>query len=252
MQPCLPKRVRSVTCIKSRIGLRGRGWANYVCIFTAAVMLAAGACSRSEQTNVTAAPPTDQAAAPADSQTPPTEPETPAMADPRTHALTAEQVSQLTITPIATLDGDPSSLASFDGKALLLVNVASKCGLTPQYAKLEALQKQYADRGLTVVGFPCNQFGGQEPGTAEEIRTFCATNYGITFPMMEKVEVNGDGRHPIYTVLTSYPDIEGQAGDVKWNFEKFIVSADRTKISRFRPQTEPDDADLIEVLEASF
>ncbi len=166
--------------------------------------------------------------------------------------LRPEHALQLTEARIATLGGDVSSLATFAGKALLLVNVASRCGLTPQYAKLEALQKEYGKRGFTVVGFPCNQFGGQEPGTAVEIKTFCATNYGISFPLMEKIVVNGEGRHPIYTILTSYADAEGQAGDIKWNFEKFLLSTDRTKITRFRPRTEPDDARLIEALEASL
>ena len=166
--------------------------------------------------------------------------------------LRPEHALQLAEARIATLDGDASSLATFTGKALLLVNVASRCGLTPQYAKLEALQKEYGKRGFTVVGFPCNQFGGQEPATAAQIKTFCSTNYGISFPLMEKIAVNGEGRHPIYTILTSYADAEGEAGDIKWNFEKFLLSADRTKITRFRPRTEPDDAQLIEALQASL
>src|SRR5580700_1742848 len=118
--------------------------------------------------------------------------------------------------PIATLDGSPSSLAPYQGKTLLLVNVASKCGLTPQYSGLENLQKAYGDKGFSVLGFPCNQFMGQEPGTAEEIQSFCSTTYGVTFPLYEKIDVNGEARHPIYTELTAVPDAEGKAGDITW------------------------------------
>src|SRR6204780_4831154 len=126
--------------------------------------------------------------------------------------------------PLHTLDGEASSLAPFAGKTVLIVNVASKCGLTPQYEGLEQLQKTYEDRGFSVVGFPSNQFGGQEPGTADEIQTFCSTTYGVTFPLTEKVDVNGQRRHPLYDLLTATPDAEGQAGDIQWNFEKFLVS----------------------------
>jgi glutathione peroxidase len=153
-------------------------------------------------------------------------------------------------TPIATLAGEPSSLASHEGKTLLLVNVASKCGLTPQYAGLEELQKKYSDRGFTVLGFPCNQFLGQEPGTPEEIQTFCSTTYGVTFPMYEKIEVNGDDRHPLYAQLVGVADADGEAGDVKWNFEKFLVSPIGEVVGRFRPQVEPDDPDLVAAIEA--
>src|SRR5436853_496069 len=128
--------------------------------------------------------------------------------------------------PVKTLQGEPSTLGEHKGKAMLLVNVASKCGLTPQYTALEELQKTYADRGFSVVGFPCNQFGGQEPGTAEEIETFCSTTYGVTFPMMEKIDVNGENRHPIYTELTEVADAEGHSGDIRWNFEKFLIAPD--------------------------
>ena len=130
------------------------------------------------------------------------------------------------------------------------MNVASRCGLTPQYAKLEALHEQLSPRGFTVVGLPCNQFGGQEPGTAEEIETFCSTTYGVTFPMTGKVEVNGDGRDPIYAQLTQASDADGAAGDVQWNFEKFLVDADGAVVGRFRPQTEPDDPGLTAAVEA--
>ena len=155
-------------------------------------------------------------------------------------------------TPIKTLDGKSTTLAAYKGKALMLVNVASKCGNTPQYATLEALQKKYAAKGFTVIGFPCNQFGGQEPGTAQEIQTFCATNYGITFPIMEKIEVNGDTRNDIYKALTPIKDSEGYTGDIRWNFEKFVVSADGTQITRFKPKQKPDDPAVIAAVEAAL
>ena len=153
--------------------------------------------------------------------------------------------------PIHTLSGEHASLAEHEGKALLIVNVASKCGLTPQYAGLEDLQKRYADRGFTVLGFPCNQFLGQEPGTADEIETFCSTTYGVTFPMYEKIDVNGEDQHPIYAELTAVADADGAAGDVAWNFEKFLVSP-IGQITRFRPQVEPDDAELVAAIEATL
>jgi glutathione peroxidase len=154
--------------------------------------------------------------------------------------------------PLRTLQGKATSLADYKGKALLVVNVASQCGNTPQYATLEALQKKYEAEGFTVVGFPCNQFGGQEPGTAEEIAEFCATNYGITFPIMEKVEVNGPGRHDVYKALTPIADVSGHAGDIRWNFEKFVISADGTKITRFKPKTQPDDPTVIAAIESAL
>jgi glutathione peroxidase len=153
---------------------------------------------------------------------------------------------------VKTLQGEPTSLKAHAGKALLIVNVASKCGLTPQYRGLEELHEKYAARGFAVLGFPCNQFGGQEPGTAEQIETFCSTTYGVTFPMLEKVEVNGTSRHPIYTELTAVPDSSGKAGDIQWNFEKFLVSADGKSVQRFRPRTEPSDPALIAAIEASL
>jgi glutathione peroxidase len=152
--------------------------------------------------------------------------------------------------PIATLDGKPSSLAPFRGKALLLVNVASKCGLTPQYGGLERLHEKYEARGFSVIGFPCNQFGGQEPGSSEEIAQFCSTTYGVTFPMFEKIDVNGPNRHPIYDALTAVSDDEGQAGDIQWNFEKFLVAPGGEIVSRFRPMTEPGDPKLEGAIEA--
>jgi glutathione peroxidase len=153
---------------------------------------------------------------------------------------------------IKTLKGQATTLAAYKGKALMLVNVASQCGNTPQYATLEALQKKYGPKGFTVIGFPCNQFGQQEPGTAEEIQTFCATNYGITFPIMEKIEVNGPNRHDIYKSLTQIADAGGHAGDIRWNFEKFVVSADGTKITRFSPKQKPEDPAVIAAVEAAI
>jgi len=153
--------------------------------------------------------------------------------------------------PVHTLGGEESSLAPFAGKSVLVVNVASKCGLTPQYEGLEKLQKTYADQGFTVVGFPCNQFMGQEPGTAEEIQTFCSTTYGATFPMFEKIDVNGDERNPIYAELTQVADAEGYSGDVRWNFEKFLVSPDGS-VQRFAPQVTPEDPVLVAAIEASL
>src|ERR1700738_5133856 len=153
----------------------------------------------------------------------------------------------MTVTEIAltTLDGRPTSLADYSDDAVLVVNVASKCGLTPQYAALEQLARDYGDRGLTVLGVPCNQFMGQEPGTAEEIQTFCSTTYGVTFPLLEKTNVNGDDRHPLYTELTKAVDSDGKAGDIQWNFEKFLVAPDGEVVNRFRPRTEPDAPEVI-------
>ena len=154
--------------------------------------------------------------------------------------------------PVATLKGEPASLADQQGKALLIVNVASKCGLTPQYTGLEKLQETYGDRGFSVLGFPCNQFAGQEPGTADEIETFCSTTYGVTFPMYEKVEVNGPDRHPLYEQLTSVPDAEGKAGDISWNFEKFLISPEGEVVARFRPLVEPEAPELVSAIEAQL
>jgi glutathione peroxidase len=156
--------------------------------------------------------------------------------------------------PVKTLAGQDSSLGSLglDGKALLVVNVASRCGLTPQYTALERLQSEYGARGFSVVGFPCNQFGGQEPGSAEEIATFCSASYGVSFPLFEKIEVNGPGRHAIYASLTETPDAEGQAGDIQWNFEKFVVAPDGTVAARFRPRTTPDSPEVLAVIEANL
>ena len=154
--------------------------------------------------------------------------------------------------PVNTLSGQPGSLAGLSGKTLLVVNVASRCGLTPQYEGLERLHERFAGRGFSVVGFPCNQFGAQEPGTAAEIGEFCSTSYGVTFPMFEKIEVNGAGRHPIYAELTAVADADGQAGDIQWNFEKFLVGPDGAILRRFRPRTDPEDPALVTAIEQNL
>ncbi len=154
--------------------------------------------------------------------------------------------------PLRTLTGEPTTLEAHKGKVVLVVNVASKCGLTPQYAGLERLQQTYADRGFTVVGVPCNQFAGQEPGSAEEIGTFCSASYGVTFPLLEKIEVNGDHRHPLYDELTQVKDADGEAGDVQWNFEKFLVSGKGEVVGRFRPRTEPEATEVGAAIEAQL
>jgi glutathione peroxidase len=154
--------------------------------------------------------------------------------------------------PVKTLGGADSTLGTLAGKTLLVVNVASKCGLTPQYTALEELHKRLSNQGFSVVGFPCNQFGGQEPGTAEEIEQFCSTSYGVTFPIFEKIEVNGPGRHPVYDELAAVPDAVGAAGDIQWNFEKFVISPSGSVVARFRPRTVPDDPEVLAVIEANL
>ena len=162
-------------------------------------------------------------------------------------------MSDLADLPVTTLSGEPTTFGTLTaGKATLVVNVASKCGLTPQYTKLEALQEELAGRGFTVLGFPCNQFGGQEPGTAEQIAEFCSATYGVTFPLSDKIEVNGPGRDPIYAQLTDVNDAEGTAGDIQWNFEKFLISPDGSVVGRFRPRTEPDAPELRAAIEAAL
>jgi len=152
--------------------------------------------------------------------------------------------------PISTLSGDASSLKEYEGKTLLLVNVASQCGLTPQYTGLEELQKRYEARGFSVLGFPCNQFGAQEPGSSDEIATFCSTNYGVSFPLFEKIEVNGEHRHPIYAELEEVADVaDGHTGDIRWNFEKFLVGPDGGVVARFNPMVTPEDPALVEAIE---
>jgi glutathione peroxidase len=154
--------------------------------------------------------------------------------------------------PVKSLHGAPASLADYRGEALLIVNVASKCGNTPQYTQLEELQKKYEGRGFSVLGFPCNQFGGQEPGTADEIESFCSLNYGVTFPVFEKIDVNGPDRSPLYAELTELADASGKAGDVRWNFEKFLVSPGGKVVARFRPKVLPDAEEVVEAIEAQL
>jgi glutathione peroxidase len=154
--------------------------------------------------------------------------------------------------PINSLTGKPGQLAEQKGKVSLMVNVASKCGLTPQYEGLEKMYEQYRDRGFTVLGFPCNQFLEQEPGTADEIAEFCQVNYGVQFPMFEKIEVNGDAKHPLYEELEKTADAEGHDGDIRWNFEKFLVDADGNVIGRFAPQVEPNDPALVSAIESAL
>jgi glutathione peroxidase len=143
-------------------------------------------------------------------------------------------------------------LAAAEGKVTLVVNVASKCGLTPQYEQLEVLQKAYAEKGFTVLGVPCNQFMGQEPGSPEEIASFCSTTYGVTFPLTEKVDVNGDARHPLYEALTPVADAEGVNGDIRWNFEKFLVGRDGKIVARFSPMVLPDAPEVVAAIESAL
>jgi glutathione peroxidase len=153
--------------------------------------------------------------------------------------------------PIARLDGTPATIGELTGgRPALLVNVASRCGLTPQYAALEQLHETYADRGFTVVGLPCNQFQGQEPGSAEEIAEFCSATYGVTFPMTEKIDVNGGGRHPAYDELVHVADQDGRTGDVAWNFEKFLIDGSGAVVARFDPRMVPDDPRVTTAIES--
>lgn len=154
--------------------------------------------------------------------------------------------------PLNALDGSPDVLSKARGKTTLLVNVASKCGLTPQYTQLQELQDRYADRDFTVLGVPCNQFMEQEPGTAEDIAQFCSVNYGVTFPLAEKIDVNGEGRHPLYAQLTTTADAEGVDGDIRWNFEKFLISPQGEVVARFAPTVVPDAPEVIEAIEAQL
>ena len=153
---------------------------------------------------------------------------------------------------IGALTGGAADLGQYAGKAVLVVNVASKCGLTPQYNGLEKLQERYAERGFTVLGVPCNQFLGQEPGSAEEIAEFCSATYGVTFPLTEKVEVNGEGRHPLYERLVDFADAEGHTGDIRWNFEKFLIGRDGSVVARFSPQTEPESDEVVAAVEGAL
>ena len=153
---------------------------------------------------------------------------------------------------LSSLDGQPDVLAQVKDKVTLVVNVASKCGLTPQYEALEAMHKKYSARGFSVLGVPCNQFMGQEPGSADEIRTFCSSTYGVTFPLSEKIEVNGDGRHSLYRELTTHADADGVDGDIRWNFEKFLVNRQGEVVARFGPQVVPDADAVVSAIEAAL
>src|SRR3954469_4766313 len=160
-------------------------------------------------------------------------------------------MSDLLDVPVTTLSGEETTLGALaGGSAALVVNVASKCGLTPQYTQLEALHEEFGPRGFTVIGFPCNQFMGQEPGTAEEIASFCSATYGVTFPMPDRIEVKGDGAHRVYQRLTETPDVPGARGDVQWNFEKFLIAADGSVVARFRPKTQPDSPEVRTAIES--
>ena len=162
-------------------------------------------------------------------------------------AATAPAISKIALKDI---DGKDTTLKAYKGKVVLLVNVASKCGLTPQYKALEATYQKYKDQGFVIVGIPCNDFNGQEPGTADEIKTFCSTKYNVTFPLMAKVHVKGAEQHPLYAALTG----PGSAfpGDIEWNFGKFLVGRDGTVLKRFKPQTKPDAPEVIEAIEAAL
>jgi len=153
---------------------------------------------------------------------------------------------------VNTLRGEAATLGDYKGQALLIVNVASKCGLTPQYEGLERLHETYGPKGFSVLGFPCNQFAGQEPGTPEEIEEFCRNEYSVTFPLFEKIDVNGARRHPLYEQLVGTADAEGHTGDIRWNFEKFLVSRDGAVVSRFPPQVGPEDPAIVEQIEAAL
>ncbi|MEO6942991.1 MAG: glutathione peroxidase [Terrimesophilobacter sp.] len=150
--------------------------------------------------------------------------------------------------PLTTIDGKETNFNEFAGQVVLVVNVASRCGFTPQYAALEKLYEEYADRGFTVLGFPCNQFMFQEPGNSDDIKEFCSTNYGVTFPMFDKVYVDGGKQHPLYGKLTKAQDSSGSASKVKWNFEKFLISPGG-EVQRFRSAVTPDSPEIVEAIE---
>jgi glutathione peroxidase len=160
------------------------------------------------------------------------------------------QVRSIYEIELPRLDGKPARLSDYAGKVVLAVNVASKCGFTPQYAGLQALNDRYADRGFIVLGFPSNQFFNQEPGSAEQIQEFCSVNYGVTFPLFAKLDVKGAGQHPLYAILSEASDDDGKAGSVKWNFEKFLVGRDGHVVRRFRSKVVPEDPALIEAIES--
>jgi glutathione peroxidase len=164
--------------------------------------------------------------------------------------VTQTQAQSIHEIELPRLDGKPAKLSDYAGKVVLAVNVASKCGFTPQYAGLQALNDRYADRGFIVLGFPSNQFFNQEPGSAEQIQEFCSVNYGVTFPLFAKLDVKGSTQHPLYAILTEVPDDAGKAGKVAWNFEKFLVGRDGRVVRRFRSKVVPEDPKLIEAIES--
>ena len=164
-------------------------------------------------------------------------------------ALSAVAAEEVLKGEVKSLEGKEVDLSKYKGKVVMVVNVASKCGKTPQYEPLQALYEQYGDEGFVVLGFPCNQFGGQEPGTATTIRTFCTEKYGVTFPMFEKIAVNGDDTAPLYSKLKSF---DKDPGDVKWNFEKFLIGRDGDVVARFRTRVEPDDTQVVKTIEAEL
>jgi glutathione peroxidase len=164
--------------------------------------------------------------------------------------VTKTQARSIHEIELPRLDGKPAKLSDYAGKVVLAVNVASKCGFTPQYAGLQAINDRYADRGFIVLGFPSNQFFNQEPGSAEQIQEFCSLNYGVTFPLFAKLDVKGSTQHPLYAILTEVPDDAGKAGNVAWNFEKFLVGRDGRVVRRFRSKVVPEDSRLIEAIES--
>jgi glutathione peroxidase len=153
---------------------------------------------------------------------------------------------------VKSLGGEEVDLGAYRGKVVMMVNVASKCGLTPQYEQLQALHEKYGPKGLAILGFPCNQFGQQEPGTADEIKQFCKINYGVTFALFRKIEVNGDGAAPLYKHLTALETKPKGAGKISWNFEKFILDRNGQVVARFAPRTKPDDPEVLKVIEAEL
>jgi len=165
--------------------------------------------------------------------------------------MAPETSSSLTEIPFATADGGTATLHDYDGKVVMIVNLASKCGLTPQYEQLEQLQRTYEGRGFTVLGFPCNQFMGQEPGSIDEILEYCSTTWGVTFPVFDKVKVNGTNAAPLYKALKKAKDAEGRHGPIMWNFDKFVLTPGGA-VHRFRPQTKPDDPAIVKVIEESL
>jgi len=165
-------------------------------------------------------------------------------------AVYAQAADTIYSLPLKDIDGKSTSLKDYEGKVLLIVNVASKCGYTPQYTGLEALQQKFKDKGFTVLGFPCNQFGAQEPGTAEEIKQFCSSKYQVTFPLFEKIEVNGPKRHPLYLMLAGKE--APFAGDIRWNFTKFLVGRDGKVLKRFESKVKPDSADIVQAIESAL